>query len=133
MLPTLFPASLAMPGPKHSSNVPSSSGIAVPLSVDEKEVALVPNPVPDLAVRVLPGPHVDTAPTVLSERIHAPIPPTLQTVYPLLSPVTVHLKVKVSPGQVGGAVVNCGVTSPERNEGYITVVCAEETEEGKDR
>ena len=88
----------------------------MPLSVDEKKVALVPNPVPDLAVSVLPGPHVDTAPTVLSEKIHALLPPTLQTVYPLMSPVTVHLKVKVSPGQVGGAAINCAVTSPERKQ-----------------
>ena len=32
-------------------------------------------------------------------------------VLPLISPVTVQLKVKVSPGQVGGAAVNCPVTS----------------------
>ena len=93
--------------------MPFNSEVAVPLSVDEKEVALViPNPVLDLAVKVLPGPHVDMAPTVLSEKIHALLPPTLQVVNPLLYPVTVHLKVKVSPGQVGGAAVSCAVTSP---------------------
>ena len=31
-------------------------------------------------------------------------------VIPLMSPVTVHVKVKVSPGQVGGGAVNCAVT-----------------------
>ena len=44
-------------------------------------------------------------------------PPTLQMVIPFISPVTVHLKVKVSPGQVGGAAVNCPATSP--GEKYI--------------
>ena len=134
LLPTLFPGSLTRPGPKHSTSISSSSGVAVPLSVDEKEVALVPNPVPDLAVRVLPGPHVDTAPTVLSEKIQALLPPTLQVVNPFLSPVTVQLKVKVSPGQVGGAAVSCPATSPERNKRYIPVECTKETEteEGKD-
>ena len=43
---------------------------------------------------------------------HTHAPPTLQVVIPFLSPVTVHLKMKVSPGQVGGAAVNCAATSP---------------------
>ena len=43
------------------------------------------------------------------------LPPTLQIVIPFTSPVTVHLKVKVLPGQVGGAVVNCPATLPTGN------------------
>ena len=49
---------------------------------------------------------------MLCTRGQSLLPPTLQMVIPFLSPVTVHLKVKVSPGQVGGAAVNCPVTSP---------------------
>ena len=82
----------------------------MPLSVDEKEVAFVPKPVPGIAVKALPGPHTDMAPAVLCERIHSLFPPTLQRVIPLRSPVTVHMKVKVSPGQVGGAAVSSPAT-----------------------
>ena len=48
-------------GPKHSTSVPFSGGVAVPLSVDVKEVAVVPgpNPVPDLAVKASPGPQIE--------------------------------------------------------------------------
>ena len=96
---------------KHSISVPFSEGVAVAVSVDEKEVAFVPgpNPVPGVAVKT--GPHVDT-PAPLCARIHELLPPTLQVVCPFLSPVTVHLNVRVSPRQVGGAAVNCAVTSP---------------------
>ena len=63
---------------KHSISVPSSVGVAVPLSVDEKEVAsITPNPVPVVAVKTLPDPHVDTA-AVVCARIHEVLPPTLQ-------------------------------------------------------
>ena len=95
---------------KHSISVPSSVGDAVAVSVDEKEVAsITPNPVPVVAVRT--GPHVDT-PAVVCARIHSLLPPsTLQVVCLVLSPVTVHLKVKVSPGQVGGGAVSCPATS----------------------
>ena len=110
--PALFPASLEMAGPKHSTNVSSSAGVPVPLSVDEKKVAFVPNPVPDLVVKTPPTPHVDEAPGVLCARVHSLPTPALQMVIPLMSPVTVHLKMKVSPGQVGGAAVNCPVTLP---------------------
>ena len=96
---------------KHSISVPSSVGDAVPLSVDVKEVAsITPNPVTVVAVRT--GPHVDTAAEACT-RAHPLLPSsTLQVVCPFLSPVTVHLKVKVSSGQVGGAPVNCPATSP---------------------
>ena len=83
----------------------------MPLSVDVKEVALVvPNPVPGVAVKGLVDPQGTEAPAVLCASRHSLLPPTLQMVTPFLSPVTVHLKVKVSPGQVGGAAVNCPVT-----------------------
>ena len=111
----MFPASLEKVGPKHSTSVPFSVRVAVPLSVDEKEVALVSNPVPVLAVKALPaGPQVDVAPTVLCDRRHSLLPFTLQMVTPFMTPVTVHLKVKVLPGQVGGAAMSCAITSPGR-------------------
>ena len=77
-----------------------------------KEVALVPNPVPDLALKALSGPQV-VVDKDLCCRAHSLFPPTLHVVSPLMFPVTVHVKVKVSSGQVGGAAVNCPVTSPE--------------------
>ena len=109
----MFPASLEKSGPKHSTSVSFSAEVAVPLSVDEKEVALVPNPVPVVTVKELPDPQGPGPYAVLCTREHSLLPPTLQMVIPVLSPVTVHLKVKVSPGQVGGAAVNCAATSPE--------------------
>ena len=107
LFPTLFSASLDNAGPKHSTSVPSSVEIAVPLSVDENEGA---NPVPILAVKTPPGPQTDVAPAVLCDSRHSLLPPTLQMVTPFLSPVTVHLKVKISPGQVGGTAANCPAT-----------------------
>ena len=88
-----------------------SAVLAIPLSVDEKQVAFVPNPVPDLAMKVLFGPQIEEEVDVC-DREHSLLPPTLQMVTPLMSPVTVQLKVKVSPGQVGGAAVNCPSTCP---------------------
>ena len=108
----MFPGSLDKAGPKHSTSVPFNAEVAVPLSVDEKEVELVPNPVPIVTVKGLPVPHGPGAFAVLCSSEHSLLPPpTLQMVSPFLSPVTVHLKVKVSPGQVGGAAVNCPVTT----------------------
>ena len=107
----MFSAILSRPGPKHSTSVPFSAEIAVPLSVDEKEVALVPNPVPGEAVKTLVEPQVRGALAVLCRREHSLLPPTLQMVTPLMS-LTVHLKVKVSPGQVGRAAMNCAAASP---------------------
>ena len=106
----MFPASLNRAGPKHSTSVSSSSEAAVPLSVDENEVALVPNPVIPLAPKAPPGPQVAVAPAVLCDRRHSLLPFTLQIVIPL--PVTVQVKTIVTPGQVGGAAVNSAVTSP---------------------
>ena len=56
---TLFSSRTLLAGPKHSTSVPSSSEVAVPLSVDEKKVALVPNSVPDLAVKVSLGLQIE--------------------------------------------------------------------------
>ena len=108
----LFLASLKKAGPKHSTTVPFSARVAVPLSVDEKEMPLFPNPASDLAVKGLPDPHVDIVPAVLCVRVHSLLLPILQMVIPLMSPVTLHLKVKVSPGQVGGGGINCPATLP---------------------
>ena len=109
----MFPAFLNRAGPKHSTSVSSSSEAAVPLSVDENEVALVPNPVIPLALKAPPGPQVAVAPAVLCDRRHSLLPFTLQRVTPLWSPATVQLIVKLPPGQVGGAAVNHPATSPE--------------------
>ena len=106
----MFPAFLEKVGPKHSTSVSFSSEVAVPLSVDVKEVALVPNPVPVATVKGLPDPHGPGAPAVLCTSEHSLLPFTLQMVIPVLSPVTIHVKVKVSPGQVVGAAVSCPVT-----------------------
>ena len=53
LIPTLFPGSSLLAGPKHSTSVPFSAEVALPLSVDEKEVAFVPNSVPDVAMNTL--------------------------------------------------------------------------------
>ena len=112
-MPTMFPGSTLLAGPKHSTSISFSAGVAVPLSVDEKELAVVPNPVPDLALKALPGPQIGEL-VDLCGRIHSSLVllPTLQVVNPFISPVTIHVKVKVSSGQVGEAAVNCPVTSP---------------------
>ena len=111
--PILFPSSLEKFGPKHSTSVPSSAEVAVPLSVDEKKAELVPNPVSGLALKALLDPHVDEAPAVLCARIHSLLPLTLQMVTPFVSPVTLQVKVKASPAQVGGATMNCPATPGE--------------------
>jgi len=95
-----------VPGPKHSISVPFSAGVAVTLSVDEKEVEAVPNPVSSVAVKAIPAPQVEVTLELLCTRGHTLLPFTLQVVTVVLSPLTSHLKVMVSPGQVGGAAVN---------------------------
>ena len=107
----MFPGSKFMAGPKHSTNVPFSTGVAVPLSDDVKEVPLVPNPVPGLAMKALLAPQTEEEKLDLWIRTHSLLLPTLQMVIPCMSPVTLQLKVKVSLGQVGGAAVNCPITS----------------------
>ena len=54
----LFSVSLAMCDTKHSTSVPFSAGVAVPVSVDEKKGPLVPNPVPGIALKALFGPQI---------------------------------------------------------------------------
>ena len=112
----MFPASLEKVGPKHSMSVSFSAEFAVPLSDDVKEVALVPKPVPVPTVKGLPTPHGPGALAVLCTKEHSLLPFTLQMVIPFLSPVTVHLKVNLSSGQVGGGAVNCPVTWPWRDQ-----------------
>ena len=110
LCPTLFSVSTELTGPKHSTSVSSSIGIALPLSVDEYRVTFVPNPVPGVALKSLFAPQV-AGEVDICDRIHRlRLPPTLQMVIPFMSPVTVHVKVKVSPGQVGGAAVSCPAT-----------------------
>ena len=118
LFPTLFSGSLDKAGPKHSTSVPFRAGVEVPLSVDEKEVAPVPNSVPGVTVKALPDPQVRGALAVLCRREHSLLPPTLQMVTPLMS-ITVHLKVMLSPGQVRGAAVNCPATSPRENTNFL--------------
>ena len=103
-------------GPKHSTSIPSSVGVAVPLSVDVKKGPFVLNPVLDAAVKASLGPQIDVE-VSRCNRGHSRVVPsaTLQIVVPLIPPVTVHRKEKVSPGQVGGAAVNCPATSPEES------------------
>ena len=108
----MFLTSLENRGPKHSISVLFRVLSAVPLNVDEKKPAFVPNPDSDVTMKVLPGPHKAVTPTVLCGRAHSLLPFTLQMVIPFLSPVTVHLKLKVLPGQVGGGAVNCPKTLP---------------------
>ena len=106
----MFPGSRLLAGPKHSTNVPFSTGVAVTLSVDVKEVARVLNPVPGVAMKVKPAPQTEKEADLWTST-HSLLPPTLQMVKPFMSPVTIQLKVKVSPGQVGGVAVNCPITS----------------------
>ena len=82
-------------GPKHSTSVPLSAGAAVPLSVEVKEVAVVPNPVSALAVKHCLAQIEDGL--VLCTMGHSLLPPTLQMVIPFMLPVTLQVKVKVSP------------------------------------
>ena len=113
LFPILLPGSTLLAGPKHSASVPLNAEVAVPLSVDEKKAELVPNPVPGVALKSLFAPQVAVE-VDICDRVHRlRLPPTLQMVIPFMSPVTVHLKVKVSPGQAGGAAVSCPVTSPK--------------------
>ena len=113
LFPTLFPGSTVAAGPKHSTSVPSSTGSAVPLSVDVKG-PLAPNPLSGVAVKRWLVPQVLILPVTMCGRAHRLLLLlfTLQMVIPFMSLVTVHLKVKIHPGQVGGAAVSCPVASP---------------------
>ena len=102
LLPTLFPGSTLLAGPKHSTRVPFSVGVAVALSVDVKEGPFVPNPVPGVALKYLLGPQLAGEVDTCARTHRLLLPFALQMVIPLRSPVTVQLGTKVSPGQVGG-------------------------------
>ena len=106
--PTLFPGSIELAGPKHSTSVPFSVGVAVALSVDVNKGPSVPNPVMRVAVKTSPGPQTAVPPDVICPRSHKKLllPATLQSVIPPMLPLTVQVKVTVSSGQVGGAGVN---------------------------
>ena len=94
-------------GIKHSTSVPSSTIVTIPLSVDTWERGFYSGVV-DVALKAPPGPQVS-----LSSRptVHSLLPPTLQMVS-LEMTSTVHMKQKVSLGQVGGGAVNCPQISP---------------------
>ena len=113
LLPTLFPGSTVAAGPKHSTSVPSSTGSAVALSVDVKG-PFAPNPVSDIAVKRWLVPQVLIVPVNICDRTHRLLLLlfTLQMVIPFMSLVTVQMKVKIPPGQVGGGPVSCPVASP---------------------
>ena len=96
----MFPGSKLLASPKHSTNVPSSVEVAMPLRVDEKEGPFVPNPLPDLAVKASLGPQGEEK-VDLWKRLQSLLPFTLQMVNPLMFPTTVQLNVKASPGQAG--------------------------------
>ena len=113
LFPTLFSGIVVCS--KHSTTMPLSAGSALALSVDMKEVAVVPNPAPGVAVKALLngpfGPQLEVPVDECASTHSLVPPPTLHRVIPLLSPVVLQVKVKVSPGQVGGAAMNCA--SPE--------------------
>ena len=83
----MFPPCLEKAGPKHSTSVSFIAEVAVPLSVDEKEVQLVPNPVPVVIVKGLLDPQGPGSSAVLCAREHSLLPPTLQMVIPFLFPI----------------------------------------------
>ena len=121
--PTLLLTSLEKSGPKHSTSVPCNSGVEVLLSVDKKRLAfVVPKPVLAAAMKTPLGPHVDVASAVVCARIHSLLPFNLQMVIPFLFPVTVHVKVKVPPGQVTGGGVSCPATSPGEEIHTVIIV-----------
>ena len=105
LFPTMFPAFRLGAGPKHSTSVPSSAGIIVPLNVDVQEIAGCENTARPTSIGV-------TWITICN-RVHRSLPlPTFQMVTPVMSPPTVHLKLMVPLGQVGGGAVNCPAASP---------------------
>ena len=116
LLNKLYGSRFTPSGPKHSTSMPFSLGLAVAYSVDMKEGPSVPKPSPPSAVKRLSGPQKEPLLTLRCSSRHtlAGILPlsNLQMVNPLMSPVTLQVKVKVSSGQVGGAGVNCPATSP---------------------
>ena len=101
-------------GPKHST---STAEVAVPLRVDENLGPLLAKPVPGIDMKTLLTPQVMAEERAPCTRAQSKLPFILQVVNPFLSPVTVQLKVKVSPRQVRGAAVSCPATSPGEEKG----------------
>ena len=105
--PTLLFRFILISGPKHSTSMPSSSGIAVAFSVDENEVAFA---LPGLAVKALFGPQVSVL-VCNCVKVHKSLVPfTLQRMIAFmpLMVVTVQLNVNATPGHVGElGTVNC--------------------------
>ena len=116
--PTLLLTNTLFSGPKHSTSVPSSSGSAVPLSVDVKEVASI---FPGLAVKASFGPQSSLLIIICDKTHRFVLPFTLQRMIafmPLV--VTVQLNVIVSPGHRGElGAVNCPSTSPVERWKYL--------------
>lgn len=115
--PTMVPGKA---GPKHSTNVAFSAGDAVALNVVGKKLVLVFS---NMAVKTL-----QTEVTLVSRcnRIQLVLPPSsLQKVTPLVSPATVHSKVMVSKGQVGGGGMNCPTTSSVETKVIINLICTQ--------
>ena len=107
--PTLLLTNTLLAGPKHSTSIPSSSGSAIPLSVDWKEVEFT---LPGLAVKASFGPQRSLL-IDICDKVHRPLVRfTLQRVIASM-PIKVQLNVIVSPGHVGElGAVNCPSTSP---------------------
>ena len=96
----------------------------MPLRVDENLGSLLAKPVPGIDMKAWLTPQVMGEERARCTRAQSKLPFILQVVNPFLSPVTVQLKVKVSPRQVGGAAVSCPVTSPgeEKGDYPLTIV-----------
>lgn len=110
--PTLLSILRLLFGPKHSTSMPSSSGSAVPFSVDRKNVAFS---LTGLAVKVLFGPQTSVLVDICDKIHRSLLPFTLQWVIafiPLMG-ITVQLNISSLPGHVGElGAVNCPSTSP---------------------
>lgn len=93
----------------HSTSFPSSARVAVPLSDDEKEVSLVFS---NMAVKPIQS---EVTLVCACNRVQLLLPPhSLQKVTPPAPPAppsTVHPKVMLSQGHLGGGAVNCPATS----------------------
>ena len=70
-------------------------------------------------MKALLGPQIVEEVVDICDRGHSLLLFTLQMVIPLMFPVTVQLNVKASPGQVGGAAVNCPATLPGRKYSHL--------------
>ena len=107
-------------GPKHSTSRPSSSGSAVPLSVDWKEVAVT---LPGLPVKASFGPQSSVLVDICDMVHRFVVSFTLQrmTAFMPLMRITVQSNVNALSGHVGElGAVNCPSTSPVQR-----LICAQ--------